>query len=115
MAQQDDINLRLSAQRALLTHVTRTMRAVSVDVVPEEKRAWIRFVFDGEPPPAEAEAASVACTEIMTDFVDDWVFDTEIVATPFPERMAHLRMVVFARCEDEWVLNPPDVGARSPE
>src|SRR5262249_18957388 len=65
-ATADDQGLKLSAQRALLTHVTRSMRAVSVDVIPEEKRSWIRFIFDGEPPAAEAETASVACTEIMT-------------------------------------------------
>jgi hypothetical protein len=110
MALADDIRLRLSAQRALLTHTTLGMRAVSVDVVPEQKRAWVRFIFDGEPSLAEAEAASCACTEIITDFVDDWVFDTEVVATPFPEKMAHRRLVVFARCEDEWVINSPSAG-----
>ena len=108
MALQDDIRLRLSAQRALLTHITRRMRAVSVDVAPEQKKVWVRFIFDGEPSLAEAKAASCACTEIITDFVDEWVFDTEVVATPFPGKMEHRRMVVFARCEDEWVINPPD-------
>ncbi len=110
MAVTDDIRLRLSAQRALLTHITRSMRAVSVDVIPEEKRAWIRFIFDGEPPAAEAETASVACTEIMTDFVDDWTFDTEFVVTPYPQKMAHRRMAVFARCEDDWVIGGGDAA-----
>src|SRR5438067_1275574 len=107
MSVADDMRLRLSAQRGLLRHITRSMRAVSVDVVPGEKRAWIRFVFDGVPPPEEEETASCACTEILTDFIDDWVFETEMVETPYPEKIAHRRIVVFARCEDDWVLNPP--------
>ncbi len=107
MALEDDIRLRLSAQRALLTHITTSMRAVSVDVVPEVRHARIRFIFDGEPPVAEAEAASCASAEIQTDFVDDWVVDWEIVSTPAPQAMSHLRMLVYHRCEDPWVLIPP--------
>lgn len=83
------------------------MRAVSVDVVPEEKQAWIRFVFDGQPPPEEEETASCASTEIIADFFDDWVFETEMVVTPSPAKIPNRRLVVFERCEDDWVLNPP--------
>ncbi len=103
MAQEDDIKLRLSAQRALLTHITPTMRAVSVEFIPEQRRAWVRFIFDGKPSPDEEETASVAHTEILTDFVDEWTVELEMVRTPAPQRMEHLRLVVFHRCEDEWV------------
>ena len=82
MALQDDIRLRLSANAALLTHVTPGLRAVSVDVVPEQKRAWLRFIFDGKRPSAEQETASCASTEILSDYADDWDMDTDIVYTP---------------------------------
>lgn len=102
MAHEDDIQLRLSAQRALLTHVTPSMRAVSVEIIPEQRRAWVRFIFDGEPSPTEKETASAAHTEILTDFVDELMVELEMVRTPAPQRMQHLRLLVFHRCEDEW-------------
>ncbi len=104
MAQPDDIRLRLSAQRALLTAITPSMRAVSVEVIPEQRRAWVRFIFDTEPSPAEEETASVAHTEIATDFVDEWTVELEVVRTPAPGRMEHRRWLVFHRCEDNWVI-----------
>jgi hypothetical protein len=103
MAHKDDIFLRLSTQRALLTHITPSMRAVSVEVSPEQRRAWVRFIFDGEPSADEEETASVAHTEILSDFVDEWTVELEIVRIPAPQRMGHLRLLVFERCEDEWV------------
>ncbi len=81
MAQEDDIQLRLSAQRALLTHITPSMRAVSVEVIPEQRRAWVRFIFDGKPSPDEEETASVAHTEILSDFVDEWIAPNRYTVT----------------------------------
>jgi hypothetical protein len=103
MAHEDDLQLRLSAQRALLGNITPSTRAVSVEVSPEQRRASVRFIFDGEPSPYEEETASVAHTEILSDFVDEWAVELEMVRTPAPQRMEHLRLVVFQRCEDERV------------
>jgi hypothetical protein len=63
MALEDDIRLRLSAQRALLTNITLSLRAVSVDVTPEKKRAWLRFIYDGKPLQVEEETASCASAD----------------------------------------------------
>jgi hypothetical protein len=103
MGIEDDIRLRLSAQRALLTHVTPQLRAVSVDIDPVHHQVWVRFVFDGEPSESAREAASCAATEIVTDYVDGWDFAEEYVNCPAPSRMEHRRICVYHRCEDEWV------------
>lgn len=108
-----DTRIRLSAQRALLTHVTPSMRAVSVEVQPAAQTAWMRFVFDGEPSPDGREVASCAHTELLTDFVDEYSVELELVACPAPARMVHRRWLVYERCEDSWVRDaeppaPPD-------
>lgn len=95
-----DVRLRLSVQRALLTHVTRSMRAVSVEVRPADRVAWIRFVFDGEPSPEARELASCAHTEMLSDFADEWSVGLELVVCTAPERMEHRRWLVYHRCED---------------
>jgi hypothetical protein len=101
MGVQDDITIRLSAQRALLTHVTSQLRAVSVDIDPSQRRVWVRFVFDGEPLEAAREAASCAATEVVADY-PDWKVAEEYVSTPAPGQMAHRRLLVYHRCEDQW-------------
>lgn len=100
-----DIRLRLSAQRALLTHITPSMRAVSVEVRPDERMAWMRFVFDEEPSPAEREVASCAQTELLSDFVDGWDVELELVVCTAPGRMRHRCWLVYHRCEDECVAD----------
>ena len=90
-------------QRALLTHITPSMRAVSVEVRPAHPVAWMRFVFDGEPSADAREVASCAHTELVTDFVDEWPVELELVACPAPGHMEHRRWLVYHRCEDAWV------------
>ena len=106
-----DARLRLSAQRALLTHITPSMRAVSVEVRPADRVAWVRFVFDGEPSPAVREAASCAHTELLADFIDEWSVELELIACSAPGRMEHRRWLVYHRCEDSWVQDT-EPGAR---
>lgn len=90
----------LSAQRALLGHVTPQLRAVSVDADPNRQQLAIRFVFDGEPSESVREAASCAATEMIADYPDPWTIDEEHVVCPAPAQMEHLRHLVYARCED---------------
>jgi len=96
------ISFRLSAQRALLTHVTPPLRAVSLTVEEAEKTWAIRFVFDGHASESQLEAARVAVTEIVTDHLD-WVFSEEYLFVAAPARIEHLKWLVYHRCEDEWV------------
>jgi hypothetical protein len=96
------IRFRLSAQRALLGHVTPPLRSVSISV-NELKSAWsIRFVFDGEPSESQLEEAKVATTEILADF-PDWDYSDEFLFIAAPTKIPSLDWVVFARCEYEWV------------
>jgi hypothetical protein len=102
VAETAHISFRLSAQRALLTHVTPPLRAVSL-AVDEVNRRWaIRFVFDGQASASQIEVARIAVTEILSDHVD-WAFTEEYLFVAAPARIEHLDWVVFMRCEDEWV------------
>lgn len=102
MGIEDDISIRLSAQRALLGHVTPALRAVSVDVDPQSRRVSVRFVFDGEVSEAVRDAAACAGTEILSDY-PDWDVDEQFLNVRAPLQIEHLRFVVYARCEDDWV------------
>ncbi|HZU36068.1 MAG TPA: hypothetical protein VFA18_09175 [Gemmataceae bacterium] len=96
------ISFRLSAQRALLTHVTPLLRSVSL-AVDESCRCWaIRFIFDGSPTTSVLEAAQCAVTEIVADF-PDWEYSDEFLVCPAPMKMQHLDWLVYHRCEDELV------------
>ena len=103
MGSNDDIDVRLSAQRALLGHVTPQLRAVSVDVDPERQRLAVRFVFDGEPSESVRDTASCAAAEMIADRPQGWTIGEDIVICRAPEPMKHLRHLVYARCEDDWV------------
>jgi hypothetical protein len=99
MQSDDDVNLRLNAQRALLGYVTPPLRAASVDIDPARRRVLIRFVFDGEPGEDAREAASTAGGELIADYPDGWVIHEEVVIVPAPAPMDHLRFVVYRRHE----------------
>jgi hypothetical protein len=110
------ISFRLSAQRALLTHITPPLRAVSL-AVDEPGRRWaIRFVFDGRPSESQLEAARCAVTEMLADF-PEWEFTDEFLFVPAPGEFRGLEWAVYSRCEDSWV--GPDAeplyGVRSQE
>lgn len=103
MSIEDDVRLRLSLQRALLTHVTPELRSVSADVDPERRLINLRFVFARKPSDSEQDATSAAATEVIADYPNDWDLNEEYAVLPVPDRMSELRLVVYCRCEDEWV------------
>jgi hypothetical protein len=96
----DETLIRLSAQRALLTHVTPRLWAVSVDVDVAARRVSTRFIFDGEPSESERDTASCTATEIIADYPDRWDITEDFVVCPAPSQMDHLRLLVYHRCED---------------
>jgi len=106
MATQEDIALRLSAQRALLGHVPPHVRAVSLDRDDGAHRIWVRFFFDGEPSESVRDAAACAGTEILSDYPDEWDVTEEFVVCPAPQQIEHRRLLVYHRCEDSWVTDP---------
>lgn len=105
MGVEEDNGLRLSAQRALLTHVTPRLRAVSLDIELHTRLIRVRYVFDGPPAESARDAASRAGSEILSDYPEGWDVAEEFVATPAPGPMEHLRLLVYHRCEDPWVAD----------
>jgi hypothetical protein len=104
------MSFRLSAQRALLTHVTPPLRAVSL-AVDEPSRRWaIRFVFDGRPSESQLETARCAVTEMLADF-PGWGYADEFLFVPAPGEFHSLEWPVFRRCEDAWVGPDVEPGA----
>lgn len=100
MSVEEDIRLRLCAQRALLTHVTPRL-----DFDAKLHRIWVRFIFDGQPSESVREAASCAGTEIVADYPEGWDIIEEFVVCPTPDKMEHRRLLVYERCEDSWVTD----------
>jgi hypothetical protein len=103
MAAEDDVYLQLSLQRALLGAVTPELRSVSAEIDLEKLWVYIRFIFAREPSDSEREAAAVAATEVIAAFSDGWMVDEEYQVLPPEERMSFLRLLVYHRCEDDWV------------
>ena len=95
-------SFRLSAQRALLTHVVPALRSVSLGIDELHKTWSIRFCFARTPSNSERDAASCAAGEIIADF-PEWVADEQYEVVEPPTKPALLKWVVYHRCEDEWV------------
>jgi hypothetical protein len=98
-----DDYLRLSAQKALLGEVTPPMRAVSVDLDTAAPIIRVRFIFERPPSPSEQDSARSATGVLIAQYPAPWTIDEELVVTPPGQPMTHLRLIVFHRCEDEWV------------
>ena len=96
------ILFRLSAQAALLTHVTPPLRSVSLSVDEPNRRWAIRFIFDRKPSDSELDAAQTVVTEMLAD-EPDWEYEDEFLVVPAPGKMSYLDWLVFKRCEDDWV------------
>lgn len=109
MGLEGDSQLLLSVQRALLSQVTPELRSVSAELDPECRSVRLRFVFARQPSDSERDAASIAATLVIADFSDreGWQLDEEYVVVSPDQRIPHLRLLAYERCEDEWV--GPDI------
>jgi hypothetical protein len=93
----DGIKLRLSAQRALLGNIPKSLRSASI----EYRRTEIacRFIYDGEPANHDKGLMSSAAAEIIADFRDPYTISEEHLAILYPQEMTCLRHIVFVRHE----------------
>ncbi len=94
-----DVQIRLSAQRALWDQIPPTLRAVSVDI--DEQNVYFRCVFDGEPAEYEWEILSVAAAEIIADFHAPYTIEEEYLSIKAPNAMNHLKHLVYLRHEKQ--------------
>ena len=92
---EPDIELRLSAQRALWGKITLGLRAVSVEIADQTIR-W-RCIFESEIIKEKYwEELSCAASEVVADFSNVSI-DEEYVVIPNPLEMEHLKWLVFLR------------------
>lgn len=96
-ADLDLIELRLSAQRALLGAVTKSLRHVSCDISNGD--ISMLFVFDGPISERDREGATVACAEIVSDFHGNISENLVRIDAPAPYRDKALRFWIFQRME----------------
>ncbi len=91
------IDLRLSAQRALLSNIPKTLRAASLEYRGTDIAC--RFIFDGEPTDYDRDLLSCAAAEIIADYNEPYTISEEYLAMPCPVEITHLHHIVFLRDE----------------
>lgn len=92
-----EIDVRLSAQRALLGAIPTSLRAVSVEVTGQTVR--VRSIFDEGCTEDDKEMLSVAGTEIIADYLAPFTIDEEFLIIAMPQPMHHLTHLVYLRHE----------------
>jgi len=85
------------AQVALLERVPASLRAVSASVI--RRKVILRCIFDGEPGATEKELIVEAMRKFEFDMLDNYECELEIVATPAPRKMLHLKNLIYWRYE----------------
>lgn len=101
----DGVDLRLSAQQALLGNIPASLRAVSVEY--RAHQIACRCVFDGPPTEDDQELLSCAMTEMLADYREPYTLEEEYLYLSYPMDMSHLQYLVFWRYEpppiSEWI------------
>ena len=106
-----NVQVRLSAQRALLGQVPLSLRSVSVDI--NEHHVYFRCIFDGNPTEYDWELTSVAATEIIADFQAPYVIEEEYLSIEEPNEMKHLKYLIYLRHENKNIkIMHPKTAAR---
>lgn len=90
--------LKLSAQRALLGNIPKSLHSVSLDV--SEYTICCRFAFVGVPTEEEKELLSCAATEIIADFSSPYTIAEEYLEGVDSGAVEYLPLLVFLRAEN---------------
>jgi hypothetical protein len=106
MQKEHDAQLRVATQIALLGMITKSIRAISFDIEPEQHLVHFRVHFDGNQHEIEIENMSAVVTEIMAGFPWGWDIDEQVVTCKEPEIPEYLRLVGYVRCESPDFLPP---------
>jgi hypothetical protein len=99
MQLQYDSPLRLATQTALLGMITRSIRAVSLDVHSERSWVLFRVHFDGEHSAFELENMSCVASEIVASFTSGWDIEEQFLTCNSPDKPEYLRLVCYVRFE----------------
>jgi hypothetical protein len=91
------VDIRLSAQRALLGAVPSSLRAFSIEVAGSVIRT--RSVFDGTETQDHRELLSGASAEIIADFPATFRVEEDCVSSSVGTSIQHLHHVIFQRHE----------------
>ena len=92
----EEKRILLSIQRSLLEKITPNLRCVRLIAVKDSKN--LVFYYDNPPSEEEQELASLADTELISDFPDsDTGFEIKII--PFPQKIPHKGICVYHRYE----------------
>lgn len=100
----DIVNLKLSAQRALLGHVFADLRAVCVNI--SENIIQVYFYIDGEISEEQKELCESVVDEIVADFCHikikdkDVEFETPFIRLNYPKKQTLCGHWVYYRSED---------------
>ena len=94
---QESINIRLSALRALLGNVPESLRAFSAEVSDGAIR--LRSFFDESSTDSDVELLSAAGTEIIADYPDSYTLEEDFWTLSKGSEMSHLSELVFLRHE----------------
>jgi hypothetical protein len=97
MSQLDDIDIRLSAQRALLSNVPSTLRSASLEVA--DNAIYFRCYFDIGASEKDYELLRCAGTELIADYPSGYTIEEQFILLPWPDEMSHLKHLVFLRHE----------------
>ena len=97
MTATSEINLRLSALRALCGAVPASLRAFSVELSGHVIHT--RSVFDETWTEQHVELLSIAGAEIVSDFHASCKIEEEFLKVPSKESMQHLAHLIFLRHE----------------
>ena len=98
-------DLIASANRAMWGHITPNMRAVSLDFKEETAMIFVKYVFDEEPTEEEVDLTYTIGSEIIADFRKPWRIHEAIEVVPYPHDFADLEVLVYARCEEDWLMD----------
>jgi|GEM_PF-1682878 len=103
MDHEPHINARLSIQTALTTHVTPSLRSVSLAVSSDGANLTLQFVYDSTATEDELELPSIVATEVSAGWPNPAGVHERVLTIAAPEKMEHLDWIVYHRCEDDWV------------
>lgn len=93
----EDLGLRLYAQRALLGHITPNLRAVSCELSGGNLK--VRSYYAVEPDEDEREEVAMAATEMLANYLTEMLEGDFIVSTDPIADLKHLRLLVYERYE----------------